>query len=207
MAREEPDGHSLIVATVGPVATQPHVTDLPYGRDDFEPIMLAWAEPYVLITGSHTGWTSLEDFIQAAKESPGEITYGATPAGGMHHVATAQLEEAAGIDLNTVPYQGSGPALTAMLGGHVDVIVTLPSQFASQMGTGNINALGIFASERSPYLPEVPTMSEQGYELVASWREAHERFWTASVPGITIDDATVVAAERFRLVERLDPDA
>jgi len=47
----------------------------------------------------------------------------------------------------------------------------------------------------------------EGYELVASWREAHERFWTASVPGITIDDATVVAAERFRLVERLDPDA
>ena len=163
-ARAKADGYTVVVVQAGPAATQPHIEQVPYTVADFEPLMLVFKNPLFFVAGAHTPWNNIKDFVEDAKKRPGQIKFGASPAGGVPHLVMEFLGKAAGVSVNVVPYQGGAPAMTALLGGHVDVISVHPADVTPQMGTGKIKILGTYEAERLKEFPDIPTMKEQGYD-------------------------------------------
>ncbi|MHB1131424.1 MAG: Bug family tripartite tricarboxylate transporter substrate binding protein [Chloroflexota bacterium] len=164
VARAKADGYQVLVMQAGPGATQPHIEKVDYKVEDFEPLMLVFRNPIFLVAGSHTPWKDAKEFVEDAKKRPGQIKFGASPQGGVPHLVMEFLGQVAGIKVNTVPYQGGGPAMTALLGGHIDVFSGHPADVAPHMGTGKIKILGVYEAERLKEFPDVPTMKEQGFD-------------------------------------------
>jgi tripartite-type tricarboxylate transporter receptor subunit TctC len=165
VARAKPDGYTVLVMQAGPGATQPHVEAVPYKIDDYEPILMTFENPIFLVAGANTPWKTTKEFVEDARKRPGQINFGASPAGGVPHLVMELLGKSAGITVKNVPYQGSGPAMTALLGGHIDVMSAHPADVAPQLGTGQIKLLGVYSEQRLKEFPDVPTMKEQGYDV------------------------------------------
>jgi tripartite-type tricarboxylate transporter receptor subunit TctC len=168
VARARPDGYTVLVMQAGPGATQPHQGDVPYKIEDFEPLMLIFRNPLILGVGGHTPWKSVAEFVENARKRPGEIKFGASPVGGLPHLVMVQLERAADVRVTTVPYQGMGQALPALMGGHIDAVSAHPADVVAHLETGNLRLLGAYQPERLREFPELPTMKEQGYDVVGS---------------------------------------
>ena len=163
-ARAKPDGYTVTLMQAGPGATQPHVDKVDYKIEDFAPLMLVFKNPLFLFAGLHTPWTNAKEFAEDAKKRPGQINFGASPVGGVPHLVMEFFGTKAGFKVNTVPFQGAAPALTALIGGHVDCNTAHPPDAVAQKG--KLKILGVFEPERLKEFPEVPTMREQGYDAV-----------------------------------------
>jgi len=164
VARAKPDGYSIIVMQAGPGATQPHIDKVEYKIEDYEPLMLAFKNPLFLFAGINTPWKNAKEFVEDGKKRPGAINFGAPPVGGVPHLVMEFLGSAGGFKVNTVPFQGAAPALTALLGGHIDCTTAHPPDAVAQ--AGKVRLLGVFEPERLKAFPEVPTMREQGFDAV-----------------------------------------
>jgi tripartite-type tricarboxylate transporter receptor subunit TctC len=110
----------------------------------------------------------VQELVEDARKRPGEIKFGASPVGGVPHLVMVQLARAADIKVNTVPYQGMGQAMPALLGGHIDAVSPHPADVVAHLDTGRLRLLGVYEPERLKEFPEVPTMREQGYDVVGS---------------------------------------
>ena len=164
-AKMPADGYTVLFATADTHSINPHVyTNLPYDAlKDFEPLTLVGRTAFVLISSAKFEAGTLQDLIGRAKREPGKISYATWGIGSTAHLGMALFESVAGIELLHVPFQGSGPATNALLGGQVDLYLSGANGAAQYRSSGRVKVFGIAGKERSVnYLPDVPTFAEQG---------------------------------------------
>lgn len=172
VARAPADGYTLLVNQF-PFAANPFLyQSLQYDtRTAFSPVVLAGRSPMVLVVNADTPYRTVQDVLQAARATPGELPYGSSGGGSSNHLAMALFERMAGVSMNQVPYRGSTPMLTDLAGGQVKVAFDAFPHALPFLQTGKVRALAIADSKRSPLMPSLPTVGESGVEgyAVYSW--------------------------------------
>jgi tripartite-type tricarboxylate transporter receptor subunit TctC len=167
VATSRPDGYTLLLA-LSSISIIPEADKL-FGRppaftvDQFAPIALISADPTILVVPADKPWTTAKEFIDDAQKRPGQISFSSSGVYGTLHMAMELLSHAAGIKLRHVPYAGAGPALTAILGGHVDALASGPAVVLPHLKSGKLRALAGWGDKRVAALPDVPTFIELGY--------------------------------------------
>jgi tripartite-type tricarboxylate transporter receptor subunit TctC len=168
VARAPGDGYTLLMGlssiSIFPVSDRINGKTPAYELKDFAPIALITADPTVLVVRTDGPYRTLKDFVDAAKANPGKINYSSSGVYGTLHVSMEIFANAAGIKLFHVPYQGGGPAVTALLGGQVEALASGPAAAIGQIRGGKMRALASWSSERLALLPEIPTFKELGYD-------------------------------------------
>jgi tripartite-type tricarboxylate transporter receptor subunit TctC len=167
VAKSAPDGYTILMGlssiSIFPVSDRIMGRTPAYEMKDFAPIALITADPTVLVVSADSPWNTLQEFVASAKAYPGKINYSSSGVYGTLHVAMEIFAHAAGIQLFHVPYQGGGPAVTALLGGQVHALASGPAAAIGQIKAGKMRALASWSTERLPLLPEIPTFKELGY--------------------------------------------
>ncbi|MDB5412491.1 MAG: transporter substrate-binding protein [Rubritepida sp.] len=170
MVARATDNHTIYLASTGPL-TYHHVLFRNLAFDplkDFAPIGLAALSPNILAVRSDRPWRNLQDFIEEARRRPGALTFGSSGIGTTQHLTGELLQAETGIELLHVPYRGGAPAVRELVGGRIDMAVSSGSS-AAMIRSGEIRAIAVSGATRIPMIPDVPTMSEQGYpNLVAT---------------------------------------
>ena len=167
VAVARPDGYTLLLA-LSSIAIIPEADKLfnrppAFTVDQFAPIALISADPTILVVPAEKPWKTAKEFIDDARQRPGQISYSSSGIYGTLHVAMELLSQAAGIKLRHVPHAGAGPALTAILGGHVDALASGPAVVLPHIKAGKLRALAGWGDKRVAALPDVPTFKELGY--------------------------------------------
>jgi tripartite-type tricarboxylate transporter receptor subunit TctC len=174
VAKAAPDGYTLLLSAAGPLTVTPHsYAKLPYDPiKSFEPIKLVASSPLVLLVNpDRVKATSVQELIEEAKAHKGELTYGSFGNGSAAHLAGEMFKAAAGVDIVHVPYKGSAPALTDLLGGQIDMMFDVLVTGLPHIKAGKLRALAVTGAKRSKLLPDVPTMQEAGVKdySAATW--------------------------------------
>jgi len=169
VANARADGYTLLIAMPGFFTTPP--VDALFGQppkfriDHFAPIARLSAEPLVLVVPPARPWKSLTELVADAKRRPGQITYGSSGLYTSLHLEMEIFAAAAGLSLRHVPYNGAGPAVTALMGGHVDALASGPGPVLKRIAAGTLRALAVSADKRLPELPGLPTFKELGIDV------------------------------------------
>src|SRR3982075_4574092 len=171
VARAEPDGYTLLMATSTTLAINKTLyKKLPYDPvKDFTPIALVAAVPFALICNPTIPVKTLSEFIAYAKAKPG-LAYGSAGNGSPQHLGAEMLKSAADIDIRHVPYRGSVPAMLDVIAGHIPFMVVDLQPALQQIREGKVRVLGVTTSKRVASAPDIPTLAEgglSGFELVA----------------------------------------
>jgi len=163
-ARSAPDGYTLFMANNSTHGSNPALyAKLPYDAvNDFAPITLVAAVPYVLVVDPALPVKSVQDLIALAKSKPGKMNYASAGNGSTHQFCGELLKSMSGIDVLHIPYKGSPPAIAGLLGGEVSLMFANLTDIGSQIRSGKVKALAVTVTRRASLLPEVPTMSEAG---------------------------------------------
>ena len=164
VAKSAPDGYTLLVSATPHVISAHLYRTLPYDSlKDFVPIALFGSGPYALVVNpQQLPVTSVRELIAAAKAKPGRIDYASSGNGSAQHLVSALFNRLAGIELNHVPYKGSGPAMQDLLGGQVPVSFAGIPNVISSVKAGKLRALAVTTANRWSELPDVPTVAEAG---------------------------------------------
>ena len=165
--RAKPDGYTLMLGHVGTLAVNPALfgKKLPYDPNtDFAPVTLVAKVPNVIAVSEKSPNKTLADFVADAKKKPGKINYGSAGNGSAGHLAMEYFSAEAGIDLVHVPYKGSGPMLTVLIGGQTQATVNGLPSLIGQIKGSTLRPLAVGSAERSKVIPNVPTISESGYK-------------------------------------------
>ena len=170
VAKAKPDGYTLLLAlssiSILPEADKVTGRAPMYQLDQFVPIARLTADPTVLVVRADSPWKTLQDFVADAKKRPGAITYASSGNHGTMHMPMEMLGASAGIKLLHVPYTGGGPAVVALLGGNVDAISSGPSTVIQHVKAGKLRVLASWGDKRLASLPDVPTLTEAGFDAV-----------------------------------------
>jgi len=169
VARAAPDGYTLLMAPSTLALNSVLYKKVPYDPiRDFAPITLAAAAPNILIVNTSLPAQSLAELIVLAKRKPGELSYGTPGVGTSPHMAMELFKSMAGIDLQHVPYKGTAPALTDVMGGQIAAMFSNALTARPQIDAGRVRALAVSGSRRIEALPNVPTVAEAvpGYEAM-----------------------------------------
>lgn len=173
VAKAAPDGYTLLMGAAGPLTVAPHLFDkVPYdAQKDLVPVSLVAASPFTLVINTEVPVNNLSQLIELIKKSPGKITYGSSGTGGAPHLAGELFTNMAQLNAVHVPYKGLAPAINDLLGNHVNMLFADTGLVVQQISVGKLKAIAITSAQRSPLLPEVPTMSEAGLPgyLAGSW--------------------------------------
>lgn len=166
VAKATPDGHTLLVGSSGPLSVNPVIfKSLPYDSlKDFAPVSTVQAVPLVVLASPKSSINSIADLVAAAKARPGKVTMASAGSGSTNHFAIELLAHMANVRLVHVPYKGSGPALSELLGGQVETMI---DQLAASIGyvrDGRLKVLAVTTTQRAAALPSVPTLEELGYK-------------------------------------------
>jgi len=162
----EADGYTLGAYNVPHFIAQSIEGGVEYSIDSFEPIANWGADPAVFVVGADSDFNSMADVVAYAKENPGKLTFSGAGLFVGHHIAALQLEQAAGVKLAYIPNnKGGAGAMKAVIAGEVLGGVNNLSDAFRAAAAGNVKILGVFDLERSSFLPDVPTMVEQGYDI------------------------------------------
>ena len=169
VANSKPDGYNLLMA-LSSISIIPEADKLfdrapAYTMNQLIPIALISADPTIFVVNASRPWKNLKEFIDDAKKRPGEISYSSSGVYGTLHMAMEMLTHGAGLNLKHVPYSGAGPALTALLGGHVDTLASGPAVVIPQIKAGKIRPLAGWGAKRVAALPDVATFKELGYDI------------------------------------------
>lgn len=172
VAKAPPDGHTLVIVPFS-FAVNPFIfAKLPYdSQKDFAPVTLAATTANLLAVHPSLPVSSVKELIAMAKAKPGSLSYASTGIGSSNHLSMEKFKQMAGVDITHVPYKGSGPAVTDLIGGQVQVMFDNISNVLPHVKSGKLKVLAVTTPARSPLLPEVPTVTESGvpgYE-VAVW--------------------------------------
>jgi tripartite-type tricarboxylate transporter receptor subunit TctC len=165
LAKAAPDGHSLLLGSVGSLAVAPHIV-AKLGYDplrDFAPITMAVAFPNVLVVNASVPAQTLADFVKLANSKPGAINYGSSGIGGAGHLAGELFRMMAKVSIVHVPYKGGAPAMTDLLGGQIAAIFATPVTAGPHVKSGKLRALATTGARRALAMPDVPTVAESGY--------------------------------------------
>jgi tripartite-type tricarboxylate transporter receptor subunit TctC len=161
VARAVPDGHTLLLASPGPIATNSFLyKEMPYDPARWVPIALLATGPYVLVLRKSFEGSTVADLIARAKANPDKLTAATPGIGSVGHLSTVQLEMLAGIRMVQVPYRGLGPATNDLLAGHVDLMFDTPTASLQLHREGKLKIAATGTTERLRDLPEIPTVAE-----------------------------------------------
>ena len=164
-AKAAPDGYTLTMAVSSAFGINPTLyAKLPYDViRDFAPIANLGLTPQTLVASSSAPFRTLKEFVALGRQKPGQVNYASLGAGSTSHLTMEMFRAAAGITLNHVPFKGSADAQTAMIGGQVPVMSDAIPATRPHIQSGRLRGLGIATLQRSPFLPDLPTIAEQGY--------------------------------------------
>jgi tripartite-type tricarboxylate transporter receptor subunit TctC len=186
VARARPDGRTILLTPLGPLMIQPQLRrNVGYTPADFTPICQVLESPVIMMTPKTSGLRTLADVIAKAKAQPGAFPYASTGPGTIPHISMAAFERLAGIQMNHIPYRGSGQVMQAFAEGSV----TLFNDQSNLIRQYDLHAIAIFSESRSPDFPDTPTMRELGYDLVYS-------IWTGIYGPAGMTPALVARFER-----------
>ena len=164
VAKSEPDGYTLILGYTGTLAIGPSLyKNVGYDpRKDFAPIGMIGNAPNSLVVNPSFPAKTLAELIAYAKANPGKVNFGSAGAGTASHITGEYFARSAGITLVHIPYKGTGPALTDLLGGHIPMAFAPIPASHSNVAAGKLRALAVTSTTRSGLLPDVPTVAESG---------------------------------------------
>jgi tripartite-type tricarboxylate transporter receptor subunit TctC len=164
VAKSTPDGYTLGLGGTGTLAVDPTLyPNVGYDpRKDFAPVGLIATGPLIVLVNPSLPAHNVQELIALAKKQPGKLNYASAGKGSGIHLGTVLFAEKAGIDITHIPYKGSGPALTDLLGNHVSIYFSSLPPAIGLVKEGKLRALGVTGLKRSPIFPDVPTVAEQG---------------------------------------------
>ena len=187
VARAEPDGYTLLVTNPGPSLNSILLRRKPtYGFRDFTPVIYIGSSPLILVANPKLPADNVKSLVAYAKANPGKVSWGSSGVNSNPHAALEVLKVVAGLDAVHVPYKGSGPALTDVMGGQIQGMYTTTVTAEAAIRSGRVKVLGVAGPKRSRVIPNVPTLSEQGIH------GADNLLWmgmvtTARVPGAIVE--------------------
>jgi tripartite-type tricarboxylate transporter receptor subunit TctC len=172
VAKSVPDGYTLLIVAFPFAVTPSLLRNMPYDTvRDFAPVILAATSPNALVVNPTLPVKSVGELIALAKAKPGSLSYASTGNGSSNHISMELFKSLAGVDIVHIPYKGSGPAVTDLLGGQVHLMFDNAPNVMPQVKAGKLRALGMSGAKRSSIAPDIPTIAESGvpgYE-VAVW--------------------------------------
>lgn len=197
VAKSAPDGYTLMLANTGvAVINGALYARLPYDTlRDFTPIARTAMQPLALLVTPKLPVQNLRQFVDYARARPGQLNYGSAGNGGISHLVPEMFKSATGIFMVHIPYRGSAPAFTDLMGGQVQFMAESIPQAANYHKQGKVRALAVTSAERNPALPEVPTVIEagiQGFEVVG--------FYGFLAPAGTPKEVVARLSDAFRQV-------
>ncbi|MGZ5228299.1 MAG: tripartite tricarboxylate transporter substrate binding protein, partial [Burkholderiales bacterium] len=172
-AKAPPDGYTLVMSSNNHTINPSVYKTIPYDTvKDFAPVTLIGTSPLVLVVHPSLPVRTTKELIALAKSKKGELTYASSGSGGPLHMAGELFKLRAGVDMTHVPYKGSGPAETDLVGGHVQVLFAGPVSASGHIKAGKMKPLAVTSLKRSRTFPNLPTISEEalpGYEAGIWW--------------------------------------
>lgn len=192
-----PDGYTLMLANTGVMVINPALySKLPYATlKDFTPIARTAMQPLALLVNPKLPVNTLKEFIDYSRARPGQVNYGSAGNGGISHLVPEMFKNATGLFMVHIPYRGSAPAFTDLMGGQVQFMGESIPQAAAYHKQGKVRALAVTSKERNPALPDVPTVIEsgiQGFEVVG--------FYGFLAPAGLPKDVTAKLSDAFKQV-------
>lgn len=164
VATAKPDGTTLLLGTIGPMAVTPHLMKMTIDPlKDLAPITMAVNFPNVLVVPQDLKIDTLAEFIAAAKKDPGKVTYGSTGVGSAAHLAGELLAQRAGVEMTHVPYKGGSAAMIDLLSSRISAYYSTPSTSIQHVESKKLKALATTGVKRTEFMPEVPTVAESGF--------------------------------------------
>lgn len=171
LVRAPNDGYTLMMVQNGHTMNPAMFKKIPYDTfKDFTPIITLGRTPLALIAAAPTGVKSLKDLTDLGKRQPASMSFASAEAST--RLAAEMISSATGLPLTIASYRGTGPAVVDVAGGHINFAVTTIASTLAHRTTGKLNYVAVLAQERSPFLPEVPTLAEQGLpdvEAIGWW--------------------------------------
>lgn len=170
----KPDGYTLLFTLGSQLVLTPHARNLGFDpRTAFVPIFKLNHSDYMLVSPANKPWKNFDEFIREAKKNPEKVSYGSSGMFGPGHTMILKIMADKGIKLNHVPFKGGGPAMRAMLGGHVDTAGAMPATGGTlgRVRAGKLRVLAVAAQKRNPLFPDAPTFKEKGVDFAfPMWR-------------------------------------
>jgi tripartite-type tricarboxylate transporter receptor subunit TctC len=188
----------MVMATFAHAVNPSLHAKLPFDTDnDFAPVALVGTSPNVLVVRPDRPWKTVRELMDAARAAPGKLTYGSFGNGTSAHLAGALFANLAKVDLLHVPYKGSAPAITDLLGGQIDMMFTTIASVAPHITSGKLRAIAVTSANRSPAWPDLPTIAEAGVPgyMAESW---YGLFAPAGTPKDTIAQLNAAVAQAVR---------
>ena len=171
--RARPDGYTLLFGGTGPNTIFALVQKAPIGPDQFVPVARINHSPAVFAVRGDAPWKTFREAVEYMKKHPGKLNFANTGPWGAADFPMRLIAQAAGVEYNNIPYDGGGPALLAVLGGHADATFGFAPQLMPQIAAGKMRALAVTGARRLGILPAVPTVKEEGYDVTFTmWRAA-----------------------------------
>lgn len=168
--RAKPDGYTLL-SLAAPIIIKSHMDPVQFDASSFQPVINIVNDPCYILVRADSPFKNLKDYVEFAKNNPGKITIGNGGAGGGTHLAALAFESFAKIKLTHVPFEGGGPAVTALVGGHIQSYMGAAPEGLTNVDSGQLRMLGVFGNKRLEKYPDVPTAKEQGFNfLFGMWR-------------------------------------
>ena len=165
VAKSAPDGYTLLFTAPGPLSVNQtlYVKGLPFNPEkDFAPIAIFARTPIVLMVHPSVPAKDVKELLAYAKANPGKINFGSAGMGSTPHLSGELLKSMAKVDMVHVPFRGTGPAMTALIGGHIQMMFDLLPGSLPQISGGKVRALANAGAKRAPALKDLPTVAEQG---------------------------------------------
>ena len=201
VAKAKPDGYTLLMGAVHHTIATSVYRKLPYDfQKDLTPITIVALVPNVLVINPQLAANNVKELVALAKAAPGKLTYGSNGLGTAQHLIGAQFEQMAGVSMLHVPYKGSGPLATDLLGGQINMSFDTITPVLPHIRAGKLRALAVTTANRSPALPDVPTLAESGLSSfdLGTW------FGVLAPTGTPPEIITRLSGEMVKIIQSAD---
>jgi tripartite-type tricarboxylate transporter receptor subunit TctC len=211
VAKAEPDGYTLIIGHVGSLAMNPYMFEkLPYDPNkDFRAVSLFAKVPTIFVVHESVPAKNLREFVALAKKEPGKLNFGTAGNGSAGHLAIEYLKLVSGIDIQHVPYKGTGPNLIDLVAGRTQFSAAGTPPLLPHVKSGKLRAIAVGTSKRLPVLPDVGTVAEQGYPgfETAQWYGLNAPAKTPNAIVNRLAAESAKAARSAAVGKQLEPDS
>jgi len=202
VTKAAPDGYTLLAASSGPISIMPNLQKIPYDPlKDLQPVSLIAMAPFALVTHPSFPAKNAAEFVALVRANPDKYTFSSSGTGATAHLVSELFNSMAGLKARHVPYKGSAPALSDLMGGQIDYTLETVASLAGHIKAGRLKVLGVTSGKRTAALPEVPTLAEAanipGYDIGA-W------IGYAAPPGTPKEVAAKLSAEIAKAMQAPD---
>ena len=168
VAASKPDGYTLVGTSIGSIVLGPLANkDAKFNLDSFTPVAAVAEGSLILVVPSSSRFKTMKDLVEYSRQHPQQLTYTSSGAMGITHVLTEIAAKEAGVRWSHIAYQGSGPGVTALLGGHVDMASSAVGPVQAHIKAGTLRPLAVYSETRMKAYPDVPTLKELGYNVAS----------------------------------------